>query len=313
MTKKTPGVSVVMSVFNGEAHVATAVESILNQSYRDFEFIIVDDGCTDSTPEVLRSFKDPRITMVTQSNRGLAVALNKGIAKSKGRYIARMDSDDIAVHTRLETQYRFLEDNPGIGLVGTWIRIVDDKGNVLRQTKEPVGSSEIRKGMATYNCFNHGTVMFRRSIFDKAGGYSTTFPESVPVEDYALWLRMLKYCEGANIPEYLYLWRQHAASTSSTQRQKQAEQFFLVSEAYIKSKIVELEKRDGGNDELAFYHYCLGKIHHHHRGTDSRKHLKTALRLDPFVAPKAYWYLGLSFVNNKLADKIRRLRDSFLM
>ena len=310
MADNSPTVSVVMSLFNAQRYLREAVDSILAQTHRDFEFVIIDDGSTDSTPQILLSYTDPRINVIRQENSGLAVALNRGIAASRGQYIARMDGDDRTDPRRLAKQLAFLEQHPAIGIVGTWADIIDADGNVLMRKKELVEPSAIRRTIATYNCFNHGTVMFRRDIFEKAGRYSTTFPESVPVEDYALWLRMLRHCEGANIPEYLYSWRQHSTSTSSSQRQKQGEQFFLVSEIYIKSMIADLEKKAFDRQELAYYYYSLGKMYYHHRRAGYRHFLLKALRLNPLVAPKAYVYLGLSFAGSALADKLRRLRDS---
>ena len=108
-----------MPVYNGEKYLQEAIESILNQTFKDFEFIIINDGSTDKTLEIIKSFTDPRIKLITQENRGIIYSLNKGITESRGKYIARMDADDISLPERLEKEYRFLEQNPNYGIVGT--------------------------------------------------------------------------------------------------------------------------------------------------------------------------------------------------
>ncbi len=299
-----------MSVYNGEEFIRTAIESILNQTLKDFEFIIIDDGCTDKSPDIIESFKDSRIRLFRQTNQGLSTALNNGIAQARAEYIARMDADDISVNQRLELEYNFLKMNPIVGLVGTWISIIDSNGDVITEKDEPTSPEEIKRRMMTYNCFNHGSVMFRKSIFDQAHGYSTMYPESTPVEDYALWLRMLKFCDGANIPINLYLWRQHASSISSIQSQSQQDQKRLVSQMYIKSLIEALEKKENQRQELAYCHYSLGTIYYYQREMEeSRKHLLRAIKLDPLVSAKIYRYLGLSFFSRALLEKMRRLRN----
>jgi glycosyltransferase involved in cell wall biosynthesis len=297
MPQSQPKVAVVMPVFNGETYLRAAIESILGQSFEDFELVVVDDGSTDGSPSIIKSYKDSRLRNYRQSNTGLALALNKGINLSRGAYIARMDADDISARTRLEVQYRFLQDHPAVGLAGTWIWVIDQNGKRLAEKKEPTTPEEIRREMMTYNCFNHGSVMFRKSVFEQAGGYSNVYPESQPVEDYALWLRILKYCDGANIPEYLYFWRQHTGSVSSLEKKKQQEQSFIVSQAHITTRIAELENDKNKRKELAYCFYRMGVLLYRRGLTkESKKYLLKSLRANPFVALKAYGYLGSSVI-----------------
>jgi len=311
MYRKLPAISVVMSVYNGEKYIYDAISSIQSQSFEDFEFIIIDDGSVDKSADIIKSFNDPRIRLFHQTNQGLSVALNNGIAQARSEYIARMDADDISGESRLGIEYNFLQSNPLVGVVGTWIVIIDESGTEIGRKEEPVSVSEIARLMMTSNCINHGTAMFRKSIFEKAGGYSVNYPESVPVEDYALWLRMLNQCDVANIPEYLYFWRQHFESISNLQKKKQQEQFFLVSQNHVQNVIAGFEQHNIKNKELAYSYFCLGIVFYHQGEMKKcRKYLLKALSIDPTIDRKAYRHLGLSFFNPEFRVGMRKLYDS---
>ena len=301
---KSPIISVVMSVYNGDKYLREAIESILNQTFNNFEFIIVNDGSEDGSLDIIKSYNDSRIVVVDQENTGLAIALNNGIQIAKGRYIARMDADDISDINRLEIQYNFLESNPEIGIVGTWITFIDDNGNEIGKKKEPISPNEINNKILTYGCFNHGTVMFRRDVFFKAGKYSDEYPENPPTEDFALWNRILRISSGANIPQYLYRLRMHPFSISSTQRKDQINQHFLVSKKYIFKRISE---HRGENKKLAIYYFKLGDIHYHYRKlVECRKYLIKSILLNPFISIKAYRYFMFSFFSKRFLDNFGR-------
>ena len=171
----TPRISIVMSVYNGEKYLREAVNSILNQTFKDFEFIIINDGSTDGTREILESYNDPRIILIHKGNMGLTQSLNKGIALAKGKYIARQDADDISLPERLEKQIEFLERNEKVALLGTAIEIIDEIGNYLQTIKPPTDDSSIRKGIKQNNYFCHGSVIFKRQGFFELGGYREFF------------------------------------------------------------------------------------------------------------------------------------------
>lgn len=307
MSVSRPKVSVVMSVFNGETYLRAAIDSILNQTLRDFEFVIVDDGSTDSSVEIVKSYNDPRIRLRPQKNQGLAAALNNGVAVAQAEYIARMDQDDISHLGRLETEYRYLLENPDVGLVGTWICIIDDKGGVFAETKEPTTPREIRRRILTYNCFNHGSVMFLKSVFERAGGYGVEYPESTPVEDYGLWLRMLQICDGANIPQFLYFWRKHSTSISSIQKVDQRTQRILVSQKYIRLMIQNLENNRSRRKDLAQCYLGLATTYYQQRAMgECRRHLLRAISLDPLVSFDAYRYFAFSLIGKELRAWLRR-------
>ncbi len=213
---KSPHVSVVMPVYNGERYLRQSVESILNQTWRDFEFIIVDDGSIDTTLQILREYNDERIVLLRHStNLGVAESRNRGIAQARGQYIACMDADDIAFPQRLELQVRFLEQNPQIVLVGGATTMIDEKGAPAETIRFPCDSREIEDLLIHSNCFAQSTVMMRTEAFRSLGGYR--FPLA---EDYDLWLRMAERYELANLPEPVLFYRVHSDQISSQQLKK---------------------------------------------------------------------------------------------
>lgn len=211
--EQAPLVSVIMPVYNGEKYLQEAIDSILNQTFGDFEFIIINDGSTDKTLEIIKSYSDPRIRVISQENKGIIHSLNKGISESRGKYIARMDADDISLPDRFKRQSDFLEANPEIGLLGTTFAIQIDKkikciAAVLLQ------DSDLRRQLL-YKCpFGHGTVMFRKNLETGLNGlwYS---PSEKHVEDYELWSRIALITKVANLPGVLYIWRDNPLGISS--------------------------------------------------------------------------------------------------
>lgn len=200
-----------MAVYNGEKYVREAIESILNQTFKDFEFILVNDGSTDRTREILESYNDPRIVLIHQGHMGLTRSLNKGIALAKGKYIARQDADDISLPDRLEKQIEFLELHKDIALLGTAAQIIDIRGSYLKTVKYPTDHSSLRIAIKHSNHFWHGSVMFRRQIFFELGGYHEIF---FTAQDYDLWLRFVEKFTVANLSDPLYKYRLNYLSLS---------------------------------------------------------------------------------------------------
>jgi len=200
-----PKISVLMTVFNGERFIREAIESILNQTFRDFEFIIVDNASTDKTLEIISSYRDPRIVLIKNSeNLGQTKALNKGILSSKGEYIARMDADDVAYPDRLNLQHGFISKDKSLAVVGSWHEEINEDGIKLRMFKTPSNPSEIRmyligSGALTYYCVSHPTVLIRKKALDKVGLYN----EKYILQDYELWLRVAREYKIANINKAL--------------------------------------------------------------------------------------------------------------
>jgi glycosyltransferase involved in cell wall biosynthesis len=203
-----------MSVYNEEQYVGAAIDSILGQTFQDFEFVIVDDGSVDRTPAVLKGFDDPRLKVRHQANQGQSAALNQGIRLSTGSYIARMDGDDISLPGRLEREVSLLESHPEIGLVGTWCIKVDARTGHERVQSLPEYDSAIRRFMIVDNPFIHSSVMIRKDVLDRVGLYK----EGLIWQDYELWVRIAGHHRMANIPEPLVIRRKHPENITSTAR-----------------------------------------------------------------------------------------------
>lgn len=199
--RRDPKVTVLMSVYNGERYLNEAVDSILSQTFTDFEFLIIDDASTDRTPEILRGYDDPRIRIVTnEENLGLTKSLNKGLALARGEYIARMDADDISAPERLEKQVSFLERNTDIGVLGTNVQYVDDFGNPLQILKWPSCDSLIKWRLCFMNPLAHPSILIRRKLLTNIGGYNE---EITFAQDYDLWGRLSLITQFGNHEEVL--------------------------------------------------------------------------------------------------------------
>lgn len=236
-----PKVSVIMSVFNGEEYLAEAIGSILNQTFQDFEFIIVNDGSTDGTGQILESFDDQRIIVVPNpQNLGLTRSLNTGLRMARGKYIARQDADDVSLPQRLEKEVAFLDENKNVGLVGTYYLMINESGKVLHTIKCLTEGGELKEKLLEGNQFGHGSVMFRAECIEKVGLYREEFKSA---QDYDLWLRISEVYDVANIPEPLYGWRFNLKSIS-TSKKAQQDRF-----AELARDLAE-ERRQFGRDKL---------------------------------------------------------------
>lgn len=217
-----PLVSVVMSVYNSEKYLKEAIESILSQTYTNFEFIIVNDGSTDSSLEIIQEYmgKDERIVLISRENKGLPYSLNEGIEKAKGEYIARMDADDISLPTRFEEQVRFMEESTEIGVCGTAIEIFGEKIN-SKIYKNPEKHDEMKVRLLFSVCFAHPTVMIKKEILDKNQlKYNL---EYVNAQDYELWSKISDVTIMANIPKNLLRYRVSENSITTTTDKNQVE------------------------------------------------------------------------------------------
>lgn len=202
---KNPAVSVIMTVYNGERYVSQAIQSIQNQTLDDFEFVIVDDGSTDRTPEILAEAEaDPRLKLISVPRMGRAPALNLAWTQAQGAYIANLDADDLAEPTRLEKQFVFLKRNPKVGLLGAGCKIVDEDTGHERIRKQMLTDYELRRALLRHNPFVHSSVMIPRYILKELGGYSEKVPVSI---DYELWVRLAGHYQLANLPDILTIKR----------------------------------------------------------------------------------------------------------
>jgi hypothetical protein len=215
-----PRVSVVMPVHNGGEYLAPAIESILRQTLADFEFVIVNDGSTDTTAATLQTYqsRDRRIRVHHEAKAGLVVSLNRGCADARAAYIARMDADDIAFPDRLARQADFLDHRPGVAGVGSAVVRIDGAGRELKRSVSPTAHAAIVDALKTYTPFTHPSVMFRAEAFMAAGRYRYAYG---PAEDYDLWVRLSERHELANLAEPLLYYRVYPGQVSVLQLEQQ--------------------------------------------------------------------------------------------
>ena len=216
---KQPLVSIVMAAFNAQKYIRESIDSILDQTFQKYEFIIIDDGSTDNTVEILNSYSDSRLIIIrNERNIGLAGSLNKGLDKSIGKYIARMDADDISEKNRIEKQVLTLEEHPEIGICGTWCQLFGELAAIKRV---PVNDDNIRIELLSENPFIHPTVMLRKEIIEH---YKLRYDSTMKsAQDYNLWLQFAMKSVMHNIPEVLLKYRIHFTNTTKIRREEQLE------------------------------------------------------------------------------------------
>ncbi|MBI4253465.1 MAG: glycosyltransferase, partial [Candidatus Rokubacteria bacterium] len=200
----SPAVSVLMSVHNGAPWVRDAVESVLTQTFQNLELIVIDDGSTDATPEILARVSDPRLRVERRPPGGITRSLNVALGFARSALIARLDADDLALPERLERQRAFLAAHAEVGLLGTGAREVDEAGRTAREIRPPADDRAIRRALIRRNPFVHSSVMMRRSVLERVGGYDEALPVA---QDYDLWMRMSRLTRLANLPEPLVVRR----------------------------------------------------------------------------------------------------------
>lgn len=208
-----PLVSVVLPVYNGGPYLEASIRCILEQTFTDFEFIIIDDGSTDGSADVVMRFSDPRVRFHRQPNQGLAATLNTAIGKARGKWVARQDQDDISLPERLAAQLSFLQHNPHIRLLGTWAKVVDSEGRPIGVHEHPTTHDRIRFDLLIDNPFVHASTIFSKDLWSEVGGYDT---DKRVFEDYDLWSRMVERTEAANLPKHLVHYREVGTSISRT-------------------------------------------------------------------------------------------------
>ena len=302
-----PQISVVMSVYNSERYLHQAVESILNQSFSDFEFIIIDDGSSDHSSEILLSYqRDPRVKIVNQSNRGLSHALNRAIGLAGSQFIARMDADDISRVDRLQKQFNFLVSNPDCILTGSNVNYINTEGRYLYTSALPLSWDKIQKILPRTPVY-HSSVMFRKSAWEKAGGYREDIKHHF--EDRILWNQFAKLGELRNLNEALLDYRLVPSSISNNDRKtirildeicsRVIETGILSSQD--KKNLELVSQRTNENKRMANYFLRIGVIYlsENFNRKEAWKHLIKSLRSDPRV-PATYYNLALCFLPSKL-------------
>jgi len=265
-----PLISVVMSVFNGEKYLADAVDSVLAQTFCDFEFVIVDDGSTDRTAEVLDRYDDARIRRFSHVNKGLSKSLNRGVEVARGTFIARMDADDVAHKERLQVQSNFLLANPTCVVVGSNANFIAEDGSYLYTSRCLTEWRDIQ-GVLPASPHFHSSTMFRRDQFLAAGGYYDQIPHFF--EDQILWNRLAKVGELRNVAEVLLDYRltpgSITADKGAVKRLKELAKNVIVSGSLTEDEILYVQralqrKKASRRDRNGRYWLRIGKIYLEH-------------------------------------------------
>jgi glycosyltransferase involved in cell wall biosynthesis len=218
-----PRVSVIMGVYNTKRYVAEAIESVLKQTYKDFEFIIIDDTSTDGTSEILQKYakKDKRIKLIkNKTNLGLTKNLNVGLRKAKGEFIARMDADDVSLPNRFATEVQFLDKHPDVALAGTWADIINNEGKIIGEIKYTTEHKQIRRNMTERSQIIHPSVMFRKRIVNEVGMYDEKLRTA---QDYEYFARVMSKFKVANIPKKLLHYRWDFSQNEGFKKNRQQE------------------------------------------------------------------------------------------
>ena len=223
---ETPKVSVVMPTYNAERYLAQAIDSVLAQTYRDFEFLIVNDGSSDGTLDIAEAYaqKDPRIRIISQENQGGAAARNNGMEVARGEWIAMMDADDLMLPNRLERQLAFLRENPDVAVASAFVYHIDAQNRVIGQNESDLTNREMLQRKLTLNApfgFSHPAVILNKKTVQAVGGYR---PQFEPAEDIDLWNRVAENGHTVLVqPEFLLKYRIHVNSVCALKMREQVE------------------------------------------------------------------------------------------
>ncbi|PIQ02243.1 MAG: hypothetical protein COW76_01180 [Shewanella sp. CG18_big_fil_WC_8_21_14_2_50_42_11] len=324
MSKVTPAISVVMSVYNSEKYLAEAIESILNQSFTDFEFIIINDGSTDSSIAIIESYmaKDEHIVLISRENKGLPASLNEGIAIARGKYIARMDADDISLSERFQKQFEFMEANPEVGVCGGWAYLFKETPSKNKTMRHPRDHEELIVRLLFSVCFIHPTVMMRKEVLDELEYvYNIRFTNA---QDYELWSRLADKSQFHNIQQPLLYYRvSESGITASVNNDGLNRRYPLVSQvqkqqlAKLGLKLLDEESimhfRLGLNAEMIFLDESADSIKDYLKKIIMSNRMKGVFsqqKLYDFLSRKYFVFIILSFKRDK---KFKHLKIFDLM
>lgn len=290
MQTEQPQITVLMPAYNAGKYIREAVNSVLQQTYRDFELLIVNDGSTDDTLEIALSFADLRVIVVNKDHEGIAAALNAGLKLANAPFIARFDADDICAPTRLETQFNFLHDHPDYVLVGSDAEYMLENGEFLFDFKCIAHSNdEVQNNLYVYCPFIHSSVMYRRDAVLDAGGYSL---HAHNFEDYLLWTNLAKAGKMQNLREPLIKVRFNPASATIDEKWRGERFRQLKRQATTRGSITEEEgnellqiirRQDVRKIKEGAYHALCGKkfLANNYQPKKARSHVRRAISITP--------------------------------
>lgn len=320
MSSDLPAVSVILPTYNVGSHLRTCLDSILNQTFEDFEVVVVDDGSTDETIDILEGYDDARIRVIQRTENGITSALNRGITEARGEFIARHDGDDYSEPERFEKQVEYLRDNPGVAVVGTGAWLVNSRRGRLgqRQVLERPDLEDLQE----HNHYIHGSVMMRASALQTVNGYDEFFETT---EDYDLWLRLADEFPVRNINEPLYNFRIHDESIYGSELRNVKLYHALavlrskhgLSEAII--DVVQSEGIEAVYDVMPptlqqTFHAEIGQelIRYGHL-SEGRDHCMSALQLAGYTDLMPWLLILLSFLGSDASKRVSALYRKFIV
>jgi glycosyltransferase involved in cell wall biosynthesis len=288
-------------MYNADRFLREAIESILYQSYRDFEFIIFDDGSTDSSVAIAESYHDPRIRIFRSSHVGRAAALNKAVGYARTELLAFMDADDISLQTRFEEQFKCLSENPSVGVVGCWVNRIDEDGTFLQTRSVPENHNEIESKITFKGWAVHfQTCMVRKRYIDQINGFDESLIAAI---DYEVVLRLLLITKFYNVQRTLYQHRKNAKSISSIYSDIQGQNWRKYKIKYLSEKLIH----ESSSKKRAVIIRQMGICEYYHGSmTKANEYLYKALCLGDVSLMNMRYYFP-SFLGDRLFSFYRTI------
>jgi glycosyltransferase involved in cell wall biosynthesis len=299
-----PTITVLMPAYNVGNYIHEAIASVLAQSFTDFELLIINDGSTDRTMDVISSFDDERIVVISQENRGVAAALNTGLHYARADYIARFDADDVCYPNRLQVQYEFMQRHPEYKIVGSAADYMDAEGQHLF-AQEPAAFSNSQLQQLKYSVcpFNHSTVLYKKDVVLEAGGYNEL---AYTFEDHFLWLQILREHKACNLPEALIKFRLNPESITIDEKWRPRKFLHIKYTALKKRSITQRDSerlQQIGREQYSYrikhgsYYALCGKkfLLNNFQPKKARTHMAKAISIHPLRLDN-YLLYTLSFL-----------------
>lgn len=320
MKQTDPQITVLMPAYNAEKYIGKAIASVLAQTFTDFELLIINDGSTDDTEKIIRSFTDDRIRIINQPNQGIAAALNIGLLNANAGLIARFDADDICMPERLKVQNDFLQANPGYIIVGSDADYIDMHENYVFTCRMPAHTDEEIRELTLNKCpFIHSAVLFRKEPILHVGGYDT---HAYSFQDHLLWSKVIKLGKACNLSQILLQVRLNPESISIDEKWRTKRFHEIKSGSILRGKITEaegkdllviLKKQNNPRIKEGSYYSLLGKkyLWDNHQPQKARNFLRRAIRIHPArldsYAIMALSYFPKEFINWLYKRKLNKI------
>lgn len=306
-----PEITVLMPVYNAEKYLREAVDSVLAQTYQHFEFLIVNDGSTDSSLDILSGYKDPRIRIVNRENGGVSAALNTGLREAQGNYIVRFDADDICYPKRIELQYEFMKNSPEYILAGSDADYINKEGEFIFTFRNKGHSDEEIRRFCMESCpFIHSTVIYKKDVVMALGGYEV---KAHTFEDYFLWVKLIRQGKVYNFKEALIKVRFNPESVTVDARDyssdfraihREALQTGNINDEQEKIILNSIRRIDISKKELSYNRMLAKKfLWNNYQPQKARRHIREVLRQKP-IDPMAYILFLLSLLPKRVIEAI---------